>query len=182
MSTTRRLCIAAATLSVLALSACGGSDSGAGDDTITVWTTDTLPDRVAATEAIIERFTEESGVEVELVGVAEDQFTQTLTSAAAAGELPDVIGSLSLASVRTLAANDLLDTDAATEVVESLGAETFSEQALTLTSDGDTQLSVPSDTWSQVLLYRKDLFEKADLAAPETYADIAAAAEELNSR
>ena len=181
MSITRRLCIAAATLSVLALSACGGSDSGAGDDTITVWTTDTLPDRVAATEAIIERFTEESGVEVELVGVAEDQFTQTLTSAAAAGELPDVIGSLSLASVRTLAANDLLDTDAATEVVESLGAETFSEQALTLTSDGDTQLSVPSDTWSQVLLYRKDLFEKADLAAPETYADIAAAAEELNS-
>jgi len=181
MPTRRRLVAATATISVLVLSACGGGGSSADDDSITVWTTDTLPDRVAATEAIIERFTEESGVEVELVGVAEDQFTQTLTSAAAAGELPDVIGSLSLASVRTLAANDLLDTDAATEVVESLGAETFSEQALALTSDGDTQLSIPSDTWSQVLLYRKDLFEKADLAAPETYADIAAAAEELNS-
>ncbi|MGI8953082.1 MAG: extracellular solute-binding protein, partial [Nocardioidaceae bacterium] len=138
MPTRRRLVAATATISVLVLSACGGGGSSADDDSITVWTTDTLPDRVAATEAIIEKFTEETGVDVDLVGVAEDQFTQTLTSAAAAGELPDVIGSLSLASVRTLAANDLLDTDAATEVVESLGAETFSEQALTLTSDGDT--------------------------------------------
>ena len=34
----------------------------------------------------------ESGIEVKLVAVAEDQFNQLLTSNAAAGELPDVIG------------------------------------------------------------------------------------------
>jgi len=167
---------------MLVLPACGGEDdSGADSNSITVWTTDTLPDRVAATEAIIERFTAESGVDVKLVGVAEDQFTQTLTSAAAAGDLPDVIGSLSLASVRTLAANDLLDTESAAAVVESLGADTFSQEALALTSDGDAQLSVPSDIWSQLVIYRKDLFDKAGLAPPETYDDILAAAEELDS-
>ena len=180
MPRTRRLTTGLAALAMLALAACGGGDSG-DDNSITVWTTDTLPDRVAATEAIIKKFTAETGIEVELVGVAEDQFTQTLTSAAAAGDLPDVIGSLSLASVRTLSANDLLDTDAAAAVVESLGEDTFSQEALALTSDGDTQLSVPSEIWSQLLIYRKDLFEEAGLAPPETYDDIAAAAQELNT-
>ncbi|MDQ3615530.1 MAG: extracellular solute-binding protein [Actinomycetota bacterium] len=179
----RRKATVAATFLILATTAaCGGGDAEGGDaDSITVWTTDTLPDRVAKTESIIDRFTKETGIEVKLVGVAEDQFTQTLTSAAAAGDLPDVIGSLSLASVRTLAANELLDTDASSAVVESLGADTFSEEALALTRDGDTQLAVPSEIWSQLLIYRKDLFEEAGLQPPETYEEIVAAAAELDS-
>jgi len=178
----RRNAAAVATLMMLGMvPACGGDDSSGGSSAITVWTTDTLPDRVRKTEAIIEAFTKKTGIEVKLVGVAEDQFTQTLTSAAASGELPDVIGSISLASVRTLAANDLLDTEAAAAVVESLGEDTFSETALSLTSDGDTQLSVPSESWAQLLVYRADLFEQAGLEPPETYDEITAAAEELDS-
>ena len=178
----RRNAAAVTALMVLGMvPACSGDDSSGGSDSITVWTTDTLPDRVRKTEAIIEAFTKESGIEVKLVGVAEDQFTQTLTSAAASGELPDVIGSISLASVRTLAANDLLDTEAAAAVVESLGEDTFSDTALSLTSDGDTQLSVPSESWAQLLVYRADLFEQAGLKPPETYDEITAAAEELDN-
>ena len=63
---------------------------------IKVWIQEDLPDRVAATQEIVDAFTEESGVKVELVPVAEDQFNQLLTSAAAAGDLPDVIGGISL--------------------------------------------------------------------------------------
>jgi len=181
MSTFRSRFVASAAVVVVlsAGAACGGDDSSSSGDSITVWTTDTLPDRVRKTEDIIAAFTQESGIDVELVGVAEDQFTQTLTSAAASGELPDVIGSISLASVRTLAANDLLATESAGAVVDSLGADTFSETALTLTSDGDTQLSVPSESWAQLLVYRSDLFEEAGLQPPETYDEILAAAEEL---
>ena len=183
MSTFRSRFVASAAVVVVlsAGAACGGDDSSSSGDSITVWTTDTLPDRVRKTEDIIAAFTQESGIDVELVGVAEDQFTQTLTSAAASGELPDVIGSISLASVRTLAANDLLATESAGAVVDSLGADTFSETALTLTSDGDTQLSVPSESWAQLLVYRSDLFEEAGLQPPETYDEILAAAEELNA-
>lgn len=181
MPSTRRRTAAAAALAMLALPACGGGGSDADADSITVWTTDTLPDRVAATEEIISAFTEETGIDVELVGVAEDQFIQTLTSEAAGGELPDVIGGMSLGVVRTLAANDLLDTDANAAVVEALGADTFSPEALALTSDGDAQLSVPSDIWSQLLIYRTDLFEQAGLQPPETYDDILAAAAELDA-
>ena len=146
-----------------------------------VWTGDTIPDRVAKTEAIIAAFTEKTGIQVELVGVDEDQFNQLLTSAAAAGELPDVVGSQPLAAVRTLSANDLLNSEVAAAVIETLGAETFSPKSLELTRDGEEQLSVPTDAWSQLLYYRKDLFEKAGVKPPETYADIMAAAKALDS-
>ncbi len=182
---TRRVGTALAAVVVLALSACGGGggDGGGGGGApkrITVWTGDTLPDRVAATQAIIDKFTAATGIQVELVGVDEDQFNQTLTSAAAAGELPDVIGSQPLASVRTLAANELVDTAATAEVVEALGADTFDQRALELTRDGDAQLAVPSDAWAQLLYYRKDLFDAAGLPAPTTYDAILNAARTLN--
>jgi multiple sugar transport system substrate-binding protein len=185
--TKRPAIVGVALAAMMALAACGGGDDsgdgggGEGDNSIVVWTGDTLPDRVAATEAIIEAFTADTGIEVELVGVDEDQFNQLLTSAAAAGELPDVVGSQPLAAIRTLAANDLLNTEAAAAVVEALDRDTFSERSLELTSDGDTQLSVPTDAWSQVLYYRKDWFDAAGLAPPETYEDMLAAAAALDT-
>ncbi len=177
-----------ALVAMMALAACGGGDDSGGgdggggeDNSIVVWTGDTIPVRVEQTQAIIDNFTADTGIEVELVGVEEDQFNQLLTSAAAAGELPDVIGSQPLAGIRTLSANGLLNTDAAAAVVEALGADTFSEKSLELTRDGDTQLAVPTDAWSQVLYYRTDLFEAAGLQAPETYDDILAAAQALDT-
>jgi multiple sugar transport system substrate-binding protein len=179
----RRVGSALGAVVVLAMSACGGGGDGGpqgGPQRITVWTGDTLPDRVDATRAIIEKFTAQTGIQVELVGVDEDQFNQTLTSAAAAGELPDVIGSQPLASVRTLATNELVDTAATAEVVAALGADTFDQRALELTRDGDRQLAVPSDAWAQLLYYRKDLFDAAGLPAPTTYDAILNAARALN--
>ncbi|MGY1618926.1 ABC transporter substrate-binding protein [Geodermatophilus sp. SYSU D00691] len=159
----------------------GGGGDGGGDGSLTVWTLENLPDRLEVQEEIAAAFTEETGIEVELVGVAEDQYNQLLTSSAAADELPDVIGALSLAGVQALAANELHNPDAAAAVVEELGEDTFSEQSLELTRDGDSQLAVPSDGWAQLLVYRKDLFDAAGLAAPESYEDILAAAQALDT-
>lgn len=180
--------IAAASLTMAMLAGCtsnegsnDGSTQGADAQEITVWTADTLPDRVAKTQDIIAKFTAATGVKVELVGVPEDQFNQVLTSSAAAGDLPDVIGSISLAQVRTLAANDLVDADTNKAIVDSLDSSTFSPRALELTRDGDKQLSVPDSSWQQLLYYRKDLFDKAGIAAPKTYDDIKAAAQKLDT-
>ena len=188
LSTARPLVAAGLAAALMTgLAACGGDDSeggggGGGDaDSITVWIEEDLPDRVAATQAIVDSFTAETGIEVELVAVAEDQFNQILTSNAAAGDLPDVIGGIPLGQIRTLSGNELIDTDAVAEVIDSLDAGTFSESALALTADGDTQLAVPSESWIQLLVYRKDLFEQAGLAEPTTYDDILAAAEALDS-
>ena len=175
----------AAIATLAALVACGSGADTPDDEgdagPITVWTTDTLPDRVAATEAIIADFTAASGIEVDLVGVPEDQFNQQLTSAAAAGDLPDVIGSVSLGAVRTLAANDLVDAEAVAGVIETLGRDTFNDRALEMVRDGEDLLAVPGESWLQLLYYRTDLFDAAGLSAPETYEDILAAAQALDS-
>jgi multiple sugar transport system substrate-binding protein len=189
MSTSRRprACAAILTAMGVAVSLAGCSDSGSGDggsedaDSIKVWIQEDLPDRVKATEAIAADFTKESGVDVELVAVAEDQFNQLLTSNAAAGDLPDVIGGVPLPGLRTLSANELIDIEATAALMETLGEGTFNESALALTQDGDTQLAIPSESWTQLLVYRKDLFEQAGLEPPTSYDAILAAAEELDS-
>jgi multiple sugar transport system substrate-binding protein len=183
--------LAVALSAALALTACGGDDGGddggdgggdGGQDggTLTVWTVEDLGERVQAQQAIIDAFTESTGTEVELVPIAEDQLTTVLTASAASGDLPDVIGALSLGGVSRLLTDDLLDTEAAAAVVDSLGEDTFSPAALELTRSGEEQLAVPSDSWAQLLFYRSDLFESAGLAPPDSYEAIEAAAAALD--
>jgi multiple sugar transport system substrate-binding protein len=182
----RATAAAALTTAVLAsLTACGGGgdSGGSGGDAnrITVWIEEDLPDRVAATQDIVDDFTKKTGVKVKLVAVAEDQFNQILTSNAAAGKLPDVIGGLPLGQVRTMSSNELIDTEAVGSVVDGLDRGTFNDSALELTADGEDQLAVPSESWVQLLVYRKDLFDKAGLGTPSTYDDVLAAAKALDA-
>src|SRR4051795_3020964 len=181
----RTTALAALATAVLAsLTACGGGgDGGSGGDAnqITVWIEEDLPDRVAATQDIVDDFTKKTGVKVKLVAVAEDQFNQILTSNAAAGKLPDVIGGLPLGQVRTMSSNKLIDTEAVGSVTDGLDKGTFIDSALELTADGQDQLAVPSESWVQLLVYRKDLFDKAGLGTPSTYDDVLAAAKALDS-
>jgi multiple sugar transport system substrate-binding protein len=159
------------------LAGCGADD--ARDDALVVWTLETQTDRVRTTEAIVAGFTERTGVEVRLVAVDENQFSQLMMSAAAAGTLPDVIGALPLSATWQMAGNELLDTAAHREVLDALDPATFSERALRLVRDGDEQLAVPSDAWAQLLFYRKDLFAEAGLPEPDTYDRVLAAAGSL---
>jgi multiple sugar transport system substrate-binding protein len=183
MTTRTRMLAAVSALLVMAATACGsGPDEQPGHGTsLTVWTLENLPDRLAAQQALAQRFSQQTGIAVELVGIDEDQFSQLITSSAAGGDLPDVVGALPLTGVRSLAADELLDPDTAGRVVDELGADTFSPRALELTRDGDAQLAVPSDGWAQLLLYRKDLFAAAGLSEPKTFADVTAAAQRLNA-
>jgi multiple sugar transport system substrate-binding protein len=163
------------------LLACSDDTSKSDSSEITVWSLEDVADRVTATRAIIADYTAKTGVKVNLVTVNEDQFPSLIASSAAAGELPDVVGSVSLAGIRTLAGNDLLHASANKEIVDKLGRDTFSPRALELSSDDGKQLSVPSDGWGQLLVYRKDLFAAAGLPAPDTYEKITAAATKLNT-
>jgi multiple sugar transport system substrate-binding protein len=169
--------------SALVLAGCAGGGGGGGEegDPLTIWTIEDVADRVTAQQALMDQFTEETGIEVELVPVAEDQLTTVLTSAAASNDLPDAIGAVPISSVYQFATDDLLDTDAAAAVVEELGADTFSERSLELTTSDGAQLSVPSDGWAQLLYYRTDLFEAAGLEAPTSFEAIEAAAAALDS-
>lgn len=174
----------------LLAAACGGGDGDAGGDgesaaaegdgSIVVWSTESEPDRLAATRAIADAFTEATGVEVDLQGIDEEQFATLIQSSAAAGDLPDTVN-LSLSFVQSYAAEGITEPERAAALVESLGADTFSERSLSLVEYEGGAAAVPSDGWGQLLLYRSDLFEEAGLEPPETFESIQAAAEALNT-
>ena len=160
----------------------GGDNSGGGgqeDNALTIWTTEDIADRVDAQKKILDAWAQKNGATVKLVAIAEDQLTTVLTSAAAANDLPDAIAALSLNGMNQLRTDDLVDPDAAKEVVDGLGADTFFKRTLELTSVDGEQIAVPSDGFSNLLFYRKDLFQAAGLPEPKTYADIQNAAKAL---
>jgi multiple sugar transport system substrate-binding protein len=181
--TSRRMLALVISCLLLAAAGCGGGDDGGGDaadNAITFWSAEDNAERVAILKGIVDDFQQKSGVQVKLVTIAEDQLATQIQSASAGGTLPDVMGSLSLGFAHSLAADDLADADAANEVIESLGRETFSERALALVESDGKPISVPADTWTQLLVYRKDLFEKEGLQTPDTFEKIQAAATKLN--
>jgi multiple sugar transport system substrate-binding protein len=168
---------------LLAAAGCGGGGNdnggGGGGKSITFWTAEDVASRVAATNKIAQAFTQKTGINVKVVAIAEDQLASQIQSASAAGSLPDVMGALSLGFVHNLAGDDLVDQDATNEVIDALGRDTFSERALSLVQSNGKPVAVPSDTWTQLLVYRKDLFKKAGLPTPDTYDTILNAATKL---
>jgi multiple sugar transport system substrate-binding protein len=146
---------------------------------ITFWTAEDNAARVQATQAIVDKFTQSTGIQVKLVAIAEDQLVGQVTSAAAAGTLPDAFGAISLGTTHTLAGAGILDPAAAGRVLDALGRDTFSPASITLVSEDNAPVAVPSDSWAQLLLYRKDLFQQAGLAVPDTFDAILAAATKL---
>jgi multiple sugar transport system substrate-binding protein len=180
---------ALATLAVLAALAvgCGGDDEEGGEaagggsgETLTVWNNEFQPDRMKATQEILDEFTEKTGIKTKQVAVPEDQLATLITNAAAADELPDVVLATPVAQSHQYAEEGIFDAEAAQAVVDKLGADTFSEKALELVSKDGVATGVPSDGWGQLLIYRRDMFEKAGLEAPQSLDDVRAAAEKLS--
>jgi multiple sugar transport system substrate-binding protein len=126
---------------------CGGrSGKEDGGSSLTFWTAEDNPDRVKATQAIINRLEQQTNIKVKLVAIGEDQLQSQLTSASAAGTLPDVLAAASLGFVHALAADGITDTDAAAAVINTLGRQTFSKRALSLVEANGQPVAVPSDS------------------------------------
>lgn len=104
-----------------------------------------------------------NGTKVKLVAVGEGKMTTVLTSAAAAKQLPDLMGALSLNGINQLSADDLFDTDAAGAIVQGLGANTFLKGTMELTSAQGKQLAMPGDGFAQPAAVRLPWIANADL-------------------
>ena len=155
------------------------ADSAFADD-LRFWTTEEQPDRLAKQQAMAEQFAAASGHRVEVIPVSETDLGTRATAAFAAGDLPDVIYH-TLQYALPWAEAGILDTEAATDVVEVLGAGTFAPGALAMAVVGGGHAGVPVDGWAQMIVYRKDLFEAAGLKAPTSYANALAAIDALHN-
>lgn len=144
------------------------------------WTTQTQPERMAAQEQIVADFEAATGISVQVIPVEESELSTRVTAAFSAGDLPDVIYHPVSQTIGWVEAG-ILDTEAATEVIEALGEDTFAEGPLNLVTVDGGYAAVPSDGWTQLIVYRKDLFEEAGLEPPTTYEAISTAIDALGN-
>ena len=165
-----------------ALAACGGDgDSASADDTITLWQYYGDPDMPTGAPLydLVERYEEESGTDVEVRFIPFDDFNRTLLQSAAGGDLPDV------------ALINAFDTAAMAEagVIQDLGdrvEEWGEEDAYFETSwstgqfDGSTY-GIPHLADAYALYYNKAMLDDAGLEPPQTWDEMATAAETLST-
>ena len=154
--------------------------SAAFADNIRFWTTEEQPERLAKQQEMATAFEKATGNAVEVIPVSENELGTRATAAFAAGDLPDVIYH-TLQYALPWAEAGILDTEAATEVVDSLGRDTFAAGPLAMAAyDGDIA-SVPVDGWTQMVVYRADLFAEQGLEPPNTFANVQAALDALHN-
>jgi multiple sugar transport system substrate-binding protein len=156
------------------------SASAVSAEELRFWTTEEQPERLARQEAMAADFAAASGHTVSVIPVSENDLGTRATAAFAAGDLPDVIYH-TLQYAAPWAEAGILDIDAATDVVEALGAATFAPGALGMAAVDGGYASVPVDGWTQMLVYRADLFEAAGLEPPSSYANVLAAVDALHN-
>ena len=149
-------------------------------DSIRFWTTEEQPDRLAKQQEMAAQFEAATGTSVEVIPVSENDLGTRATAAFAAGDLPDVIYH-TLQYALPWAEAGILDTEAATEVVEALGQDTFAAGALEMAAVDGGVASVPVDGWTQMIVYRADKFEEAGLEPPTSYANVEAALAALHN-
>ena len=154
--------------------------SNASAETIRFWTTEEQPARLAKQQAMAADFKKRTGHSVEVIPVSEKDLGKRATAAFAAGDLPDVIYH-TLQYVLPWSEAGILDVETNDDIVNTLQKSTFAPGAISMAQFNGKTAAVPVDGWTQMVVYRKDLFDKAGLAAPTSYANIEAAIEKLHN-
>ncbi|HIP71116.1 MAG TPA: extracellular solute-binding protein [Anaerolineae bacterium] len=145
------------------------------------WTTDNEADRVDTYEAVAARFMEANpNIEVRIVPIEEAGITQRIATAQAANRLPDIVR-MGIERVAAFAADGILDEDAATAVIQSIGEDDFRAGPLQMVTDPATgkYAAVPYDGWIQAIWYREDVFNELGLEPPTTWEALKASCEAL---
>ncbi len=65
--------------------------------------------------------------------------------------------------------------------IDDLGADTFAPGPVSMAATPNGIAGVPVDGWTQMVVYRKDLFETEGLAAPTSYSNVVEALEKLHN-
>ena len=135
------------------------------------WTTDNEEKRVDVYESVAKKYmAEHPDVEIRIVPIEEGGISQRIATARAANRLPDIVR-MGVERVSAFAADGILDEDAASAVIDSIGKDDFRAGPLEMVTDPATgkYAAVPYDGWIQAIWYRKDMFEQAGVPAPTSW-------------
>jgi multiple sugar transport system substrate-binding protein len=183
----KRLAVGMSALLLLALSGSAASAQDASPAgasagppiTLQFWQPDTRQDWLDAVGLVVKDFQAvHPNVNVEFTTTDWAQLVPKLTAAEAAGTVPDLYYFDTPVPVYGTASSGLLTP--LTDVISSVGADKWPQAMLDADTVNGEVYGFPLYTYPQVLWYRKDLLEKAGIAAPTSMADVLAAAQKLN--
>jgi multiple sugar transport system substrate-binding protein len=148
---------------------------------ISVWVNETSPEHRAALQQMADEFSELAQVDVELMFMSPPLLPDLVHTAVLSGTLPDIIIH-PLEYTAGWAERGILNVAAAETAVTQIGRDTFDPAALELLTVDGQLAALPSNGYKQLLIYRTDWFEEANLDVPDNFAAMYAAAEATTDR
>ncbi|MBM7558882.1 ABC transporter substrate-binding protein [Marinitoga litoralis] len=145
---------------------------------ITFWTTEVESNRMQRIRALATIFKAQTGIEVEVVPVEENDLLKQIPIAKNAGTLPDLLEG-GIEPMLLLGSENFLDEDLATKIIMDFG-DVYDGAARMLSNGEGKYYGIPFHAWVQGIWYRKDMFASQDLGDPITWYNIALAAKVLN--
>jgi multiple sugar transport system substrate-binding protein len=162
---------------VLVMTACAEGDTGNESEgeaedlegsTITVAVTEGNIGQFNAWEARSEEFTEETGIEVEFVGIPYDNLLERITTEGISGTPTfDLVTHLDVMGPSIEQFLEPLDDYADEDFFDR-----FPESIVELSTYGDHVYSLPLRSNAQLLFYRKDVFEDLGISPPTTWEEL----------
>lgn len=175
--------VALGLVGALALGGCSGSTGGSedgGDKELVLWHMEGTPNRVAAFEALAEKYNETDPEYPVTVQVQDwDQVYTKIAGAAQSGKQPDILFAIPdfATYVRNLGLGQPV-----TDVVDNLdGDYGLIDAAKAPYQDDDEYWAVPLYGMVQMLWYRKDMLSAAGVEAPTTWSELVDAAAALTA-
>lgn len=177
-----------AAILVFSLAACGssgeeaqndGEDGSYEGDKLIIWTNLTAD---AQYEVLNKQFTEladEMGIEVAVEKVAFNEMYEKLSTAASSGDVPDIMHTNFGGTAYLYSAESIVPMD---DIINSIGADDFSDAYKKVLTGSDGKIyGLPDWAMHTSVWYRKDVFEENGIEIPETWDELLAISESLNS-
>ena len=144
--------------------------ASAEDRVVRVWHTETEPQTIQAVKDIARRFeVKNPGIKIEAEGLAWAELEGKIMASLAAGNPPELSHGQPITCTALQSKGLLNPLD---EVVKDIGEANIWEQVKRVCNVGGKQYGLVHAAGTSLLIYRKDMADKAGLKPPKTWADL----------
>ncbi len=143
---------------------------------LSVWVNETSAAHEAVLQKMVDDFTADNAIDVELMLVSPMLLPELVNTAVLSDTLPDIIIH-PLEYTIGWAERGIFDVPLTTEIIDEIGRDTFNPDALALMKTPNGDAAIPSDGYQQLLIYRADWVQERGLNIPDNYDDMFAFAE-----